>query len=61
MRKRKPSYIKNCYIKPKQHDTLFEQFFDNSIRVTLDGYAIIPIEEYERLLKEAGYEQWKII
>jgi hypothetical protein len=40
------SYIKNCYISPRPGDTLFISTKDGII-ATLDGYAIIPMEDYE--------------
>jgi hypothetical protein len=42
-----PSYIKNCLIQTRG-EVLFSSS-DNSVRVTLDGYAIIPREDYEAL------------
>lgn len=49
----KPSYIKNCFIIPRTdtNECLFTFNYDKITRVQLDGYAIIPIEEYDKLLK----------
>ncbi len=46
-----PSYVKNCLIMMREgDDCLF--YFDNHMqayRIQLDGYAIIPMEEYDRM------------
>lgn len=44
------SYIHNCVIAPRadRKEPLFWQS-DETISCRLNGYAIIPIEEYERL------------
>ena len=48
-----PSYVKNCLISMREgDDCLF--YFDNHMqayRIQLDGYAIIPMEEYDSLVK----------
>ena len=43
------SYVKNCYIEPRQgmKDFVFSQDTKGRILAHLDGYAIIPIEEYK--------------
>lgn len=43
------SRLTNCLIITRDGETLF--YFDEEDRIlaSLDGYAIIPIEEYERL------------
>ena len=41
-------YVRNCHISAREGDTLFS-LFEGNFRPYLDGYAIIPIEEYERL------------
>ena len=50
------SYIHNCFIKRRLDDVsgaLFEIPPDGSKMITkLDGYSIIPIEEYKRLIDE---------
>lgn len=47
------SYVRNCTIVPKQGDNfpLFNLFTGI---VRLDGYAVIPVDEYERLKTEAN-------
>ena len=48
------SYVHNCLIVPRadnKNDFLFMQT-DNTVSCCLNGYAIIPIEEYERLRGE---------
>lgn len=51
-------HVKNCMIMMKEEDELL--FFVNEKRnqadAFLDGYAIIPVEEYERLKEKAGEE-----
>lgn len=44
-------FLHNCFIKPREEDEgpLFEQT-DDGLFCRLDGYAIIPREEYEGLL-----------
>lgn len=49
------SYVKNCIIEGKneQRDCMFQEVvLDNGQHIivcAIDGYAIIPIEEYSRL------------
>jgi|GEM_PF-6206563 len=50
------SYIKNCFIKMKHGDTdIFHGTVKNGIledvTVKLDGYAVIPIDEYKLLAR----------
>lgn len=53
--KRQPHVI-NCILSMKEEDELL--FFINAKRnqadAFLDGYAIIPVEEYTRLREKAG-------
>jgi len=45
------SYLHNCYISPREEDkekALFSQGRE-SITAHLNGYAVIPMEEYARL------------
>lgn len=44
-------YVKNCLIKPKSGDILFIETKD-SVVPCLNGYAIVPLEEYNDLLKD---------
>lgn len=53
------SYIINCFIKssPKDWDNNHSIFIfgaDGTIEVRLDGYAIIPIEEYSALYTQSN-------
>jgi hypothetical protein len=51
----KPGYLKNCIINLKDEDqdkTIFHADGD-IINTYLDGYAIIPVSEYEKLKKES--------
>lgn len=43
------SFIKNCIISAKENDTLFASNKDGQIIARLDGYAIIPVEEYKKM------------
>jgi hypothetical protein len=50
------SYIKNCFIKAKETDRRKNPLFyfkDGEIYARLDGYAIIPKDEYYKLV---GYD-----
>jgi hypothetical protein len=49
--KRMSVYLRNCLIKRREDDTvsLFEFTPEGRILVRLDGYAIVPKEEYEGL------------
>jgi len=42
------SFVTNCYLSPRKGDHLFH-FRDGEIFATLDRYAIISCEEYDRL------------
>lgn len=49
-------YVKNCYIQPKvinnkftDNGCMFENTLEGDCIAYLDGYAIIPLEEYEAL------------
>jgi len=50
-------YIKNCLIKSRDGETLFDA---QTAEAFLDGYAIIPIEEYRRLTEDSGAENIEI-
>ena len=44
-----PSYVKNCLMTPKKpNELLFTQQGELAV-AHLDGYAVIPIEEYNAL------------
>jgi hypothetical protein len=45
------SFVHRCVIVKKEGDDhgLFHQHADDHISAYLDGYAIIPVEEYEEL------------
>lgn len=45
-------YVKNCIIKRRKDDKSNYLFFadgDKGVIAFLDGYAIIPVEEYNRM------------
>lgn len=51
------SYIHNCFIKRRENEKssiLFYQDGDESISAFLNGYAVIPLDEYFRLTDERG-------
>lgn len=50
------SRIENCIIQGKNNETIFAFKEDGSAIVNLDGYAIIPRDEYLRL-KEYGEKE----
>lgn len=48
-------YIWNCFLHPRRGDgVLFTEAADGSLRPHLNGYAIIPIEEFNRLARAVG-------
>ena len=53
-KKRNESYIKNCLVEPKEDEkgAIFCSNEKGEIIAHLDGYAIIPREKYEKLIKE---------
>ena len=48
------SYLKNCFVMATkdQEGEMFTIHEDGAIIARLDGYAIIPIEQYRRLVEE---------
>ena len=42
------SYVRNCYVKMRsdQEGAMFSDSGDGEVLVALDGYAIVPIEDY---------------
>ena len=50
------SYVKNCILHPRKDeaDCMFKQLESGIYAARLDGYAIIPVEEYNRLKTVAG-------
>ncbi len=51
----KPGYLKNCLIQPRGDVVLFAAD-QSGVCAFLDGYAVIPMENYERLLEIS--EEW---
>jgi hypothetical protein len=45
------SYVKDCLLSPRQGETLFHVKKNGEVVVRLEGYAIIPKEDYERLFQ----------
>lgn len=43
------SYVRNCLWQAREHEYLFSINLDGEWIASLDGYAIIPIEEYEKI------------
>jgi len=51
------SYLHNCFLVRRNNDPsniLFYQDGDNGVTARLNGYAIIPLEEYFELKDELG-------
>ncbi|MCG7948061.1 MAG: hypothetical protein JAZ07_17085 [Candidatus Thiodiazotropha endolucinida] len=49
------SYVHNCFVVRREDDkspTLFYQNGNEHVSAFLNGYAVIPLEEYERLTGE---------
>lgn len=44
-------YVLNCTITSKNGERLFKQHDNDTVTAHLDGYAIIPIEEYNKLME----------
>jgi hypothetical protein len=56
------SYVCNCFIS-KRSGEMSEQLFtltEKSITATLNGYAIVPIEDYARLVELARPQNAKL-
>lgn len=50
-------YVHNCFLQPRDwKQPMFVSRDGGPIVATLDGYAIIPVEEYNRLAVAAGEE-----
>ena len=45
------AYVTNCTIKPREGDPILFEIEGDVINPKLDGYAIIPVEEYNDLIK----------
>ena len=43
------SYLTNCLLSPRRGEIIFHIKHNGEILASLRGYAIIPVEEYERL------------
>lgn len=47
------SFVRNCVIKSRHGDGIvLEQIDDHLVVARLDGYAVIPKEEFEELVKD---------
>ena len=55
--KEEESHIINCYfeLKDNEKDSLFTSYGDERFIVKLDGYAIIPMEEYTKLNRPLSF------
>ena len=47
------SYMTNCIIVPRKDDILFHVKENSDVLASLDGYAVIPIEQYKSSM--SGY------
>uniref|UniRef100_A0A6M3LEU0 Uncharacterized protein n=1 Tax=viral metagenome TaxID=1070528 RepID=A0A6M3LEU0_9ZZZZ len=54
------SYLHNCVIVRRENDPV-EMLFRNDDNITafLNGYAIIPLEEYYKLAGKGDFSYWK--
>ncbi len=51
------SYVKNCFLFPRQNEShLFTVIPERGTFAHLDGYAIIPLEEYEKITQPQQLE-----
>jgi len=59
------SFVRNCLLQPRvigevvagkvtQTDRLFREDEEGRVIATLDGYAVVPVEEWARLSTKAG-------
>jgi hypothetical protein len=53
VREHEESYITNCLIKPRGAEHIIRHDNNRGYSIHLDRYAIIPLEEYEKLLLSA--------
>ncbi len=51
-----PSFLKNCYVQGRERDGVVFTAHHGRVEAALDGYAIIPIEQYDRFILIA--EEW---
>ena len=49
-------YLKNCYIQGRDDDGWLFHADRDTVTARLDGYAIIPMEQYDRLIRIS--EDW---
>ena len=49
-------YLKNCYLQSREGDAVLFRTGHRTIIAHLDGYAIIPMEQYDRFVLIA--EEW---
>jgi len=52
MLKNDKGFVTNCYLQSREGETIFHILEDGTPIAHLDRYAIIPIEEYDKLLKD---------
>jgi len=51
-----PAYLKNCYVQVRHGDGPLFIVNRNAVTAHLNGYAVIPIEQYDRFILIA--EEW---
>ena len=51
--KRKDNKIENCFIQLKNEDIIFMELKSGEVLVNLDGYAIVPKEQYLELISDS--------
>lgn len=59
------TYVRNCLIHPRRDGAGAEAMFtlsaEHGVQCQLDGYAIVPRDEYERLKQLAGEDKQPLV
>jgi hypothetical protein len=46
------SFLRNCVIIPRRGDKLFVKVDDRTVLTRLDGYVVLPTEQYHALISQ---------
>jgi hypothetical protein len=46
------SYLRNCVIIPRRGDKLFVKVGERTVLARLDGYVVLPTEQYHALISQ---------
>jgi hypothetical protein len=46
------SFLRNCVLIPRRGDRLFVKVDDRTVLARLDGYVVLPTEQYHALLTQ---------